>query len=107
MCSPAAVLDDAGFDGSDAAVVLYTGLQVDDGAGPSAMCPENFFARIGDLHRAFGLAGCDCGDDFKRDHFALATKASADQRFDHANLRHWHVEDERKLVLQVIRDLSG
>ena len=69
------------------------------------MRPEHFFAGVGDFYRALGLASCDCGDDFKRNDFAFASKTSADERLDHANLRHRHLEDERKLVLQVVRNL--
>ena len=69
------------------------------------MRPENFFARVSDFYRTLSFAGSHSGDDLKRDDFALAAEAAADQRLDHANLRHRHVEHERKFVLQVIRHL--
>ena len=74
----AAVLHDACFYGSDAAVVLYTSLQIDDGAGASAMGPENFFARVGDLDRTLSFASSHSRDDLKRNHFAFSTKPTAD-----------------------------
>ena len=94
-----------GFDGCNPAIVLHASFQINDGAWPSAMCPEDLFARVGDLHRALGFTSCNSSDDFKRNDFAFAPKASADERLDHPNLRHRHLEDERKLVLQVVRNL--
>ena len=100
-----AVLDDAGFDGGDAAVVRDAGLQIDDGARTSAMRPEDFFAGVGDLHRGKRFSRRNGGDDFERNDFTLSAEASAHQRLDDANLRHRHFEDQRKFVLQVVRNL--
>ena len=71
------------------------------------MRPENFFARVSDLHRGFGLARRHGRDDLQRNHFALAAEAAAHQRLDDANLRHRHLQHDGKLVLQVVRHLGG
>src|ERR1700758_5357869 len=96
------VLYNAGFDGGDVAVVLHAGLQIDDGPGTSAMCPEDFLTRVGNLDRSLRLARCDRRDDLDGNDFALPAESSAHERLDHANLRHWHLKHERQLVLQVI-----
>ena len=71
------------------------------------MCPEDFFARVSDLHRRTSGAGGDRRDDFQGDDFAFAAESATHQRLDHTNLRHGHLEHERQLVLQVIRNLRG
>ena len=103
----AAVLNDLAGNRGHAAIVLHAGLQIDDGARAPAMRPENFLARVGDLHRRFGRARRDRRDDLQRNDLALAAEAAADQRLDHADLRHRHLQHQRELVLQVVRDLRG
>ena len=53
----AAILHYAGFNGHDAPVILDAGLKVDDGARTTAMGPEDFFARVGNLDRSFAPCG--------------------------------------------------
>src|SRR5208283_1227290 len=90
-----AILDNTCLHGSDAAVALYAGFQINDRARASAMRPENFFPRVGDFDWSLGLAGGDSSDDFERNDFALAAETSANQRLDYAYLRHRHFQHER------------
>ena len=103
----ATVLHHAGFDCGDAAVVLHGGLEINNRARTAAVGPEDLLARVGDLHRSAGSPCRDRSDDFQRDHFALAAKSATDQRLDHPDLRHRHLEHQRELVLQVVRHLRG
>ena len=71
-------------------------------------CAQKTSSRVyviltGLLRRARG----DAGNDFDWDHFTLPAEATADQRLDHPNLRHRHLEHQRQLVLQVIGNLRG
>src|SRR5581483_3987546 len=103
----AAILDHARVHGDDAAVVFDASLQINEGAGPSAMGPEHFLAGVGDLYRGARLTGCDGGDDLKRNDFALTAETAAHQRLDNADLGHGNFEHKRELMLQVVRHLRG
>ena len=82
----AAVLYHAGFDGGDAPIVLHAGLEINDRPGASAMRPENFLSRVGNLHRLAGGASSDPSNNFHGNHFTLAAKTTAHQRLDHPDL---------------------
>ena len=104
VCS--AVLHHSCFDRSNAAVLRDASLQINDCPRTPAMCPEHFFASVGDLHRGTSGAGRNRRNDFQRDYFTLAAESAAHQRLDHANLRHGHLEHQRQFVLQVVRNLG-
>src|SRR5581483_6565759 len=86
----ATILYHARLHCGDVAVFIRARLEVNDGARTSAMRPEDFFARVSNFYRSFGFASGYRGDDLERDNFAFSTEAAANQRFDDANLRHWH-----------------
>src|SRR6185369_1555403 len=103
----ATVLNNFAKNTGDATFARGTNLQVDDGAWPSPMSPENFFASVSDFDGSFRFASSNGGDDFQRINFALTAKAATDEGFDDADLRHREAQDERQFVLEVIRNLSG
>src|SRR5208337_5293405 len=88
-----------------AAINLHAGFQVNDGARTSAMGPENLFARVGNLYGSFRRASRHSSNDFQWNDFALAAEAATNKRLYDADLRHRHLQHQRKLVLQVVRNL--
>ena len=89
----------------DRAVFLHSGLNVHQHRMATTMAIENFFARQSALHRTAGDHCQLANDDFMIERIALAAKAAAVRRGDHANVTGWNAKNFRQSAMNVVRRL--
>src|SRR5438067_4221258 len=85
----------------DRAVFLHSGLHVHQSRMATTMAIENFFARQSALHRTAGDHCQLANDDFMIERIALAAKAAAVRRGDHANVTGWNAKNFRQSAMNV------